>query len=87
MPRTKMTRHQLKEQDEITSYLEKGTEFVVARKKEVTTGLIAVAVVAIIVFGLLYYRSSRNAAAEAQLSQAINTVQLTPAISLCITQP
>jgi len=73
VPRTKMTRHQLKEQDEITSYLEKGTEFVIARKKEVTTGLIAVAVVAIIVFGLLYYRSSRNAAAETQLSQVINT--------------
>lgn len=73
MPRTKMTRHQLKEQDEITSYLEKGTEFVVARKREVTMGLAAVAVVALVVFGGLYYRSSRNASAETQLSQVINT--------------
>jgi len=68
-----MTRHQLKEQDEITTYLEKGTDFVLAKKREVTIGIAAFAAVLIIVFGALYYRSSRNAAAEAQLSQAINT--------------
>jgi tetratricopeptide (TPR) repeat protein len=73
VPRSKMTRHQLKEQDEITTYLEKGTDFVVAHKREVTIGIAAVAALLIIVFGALYYRSSRNAAAEAQLSQAINT--------------
>src|SRR5262245_28645755 len=67
-----MTRHQLKEQDEITTSLQTFTELVVARKKEVTIGLIAVSVLAVAVFGWRYYSSSRNAAAQAQLSQAIS---------------
>lgn len=73
MPRTKMTRHELKEQDEITTYLQKFTEFVVRYQKEATTGVVAIAALAIIIFGWTYYRSSRNARAEAQLSQAIDT--------------
>ena len=73
MPRTKMTRHELKEQDEITTSLQKFTEFVVLRKKEVTTGLTILAVLAIVIFGWSYYRATRNANAQAQLSQAINT--------------
>jgi tetratricopeptide (TPR) repeat protein len=73
VPRTKMTRHELKEQDEITTYLQKFTEFVVLYKKEFTTGLSIVAALAVIVFGWTYYRSSRNAKAQAQLSQAIDT--------------
>jgi tetratricopeptide (TPR) repeat protein len=72
VPRTKMTRHQLKEQDEITTSLQKFTEFVVLRKKEVTTAVTIVAVLVIVIFGWRYYRSTRNASAEAQLSQAIN---------------
>jgi tetratricopeptide (TPR) repeat protein len=72
VPRTKMTRHQLKEQDEITTSLQKATEFVVARQKELTIGLVAVAVLALAVFGWVYYSSRRNASAQAQLSQAIN---------------
>jgi tetratricopeptide (TPR) repeat protein len=72
VPRTKMTRHQLKEQDEITTSLQTFTEMIVARKKEVTTGAIVVAVLIIAIFGWSYYRSSRNASAQAQLSQAIN---------------
>src|SRR5262250_882276 len=67
-----MTRHQLKEQDAITTSLQSFTEFVVARKREVTIGLIAVAVLAIGIFGWRYYSARRNAAAQAQLSQAIN---------------
>ena len=73
MPRTKMTRHELKEQDEITTSLQKFTGFVVLRKKEFTAGVTIIAVVAIVIFGWSYYRSTRNARAEAQLSQAIAT--------------
>ena len=73
MPRTKMTRHELKEQDEITTSLQKFTDFVVLRKKEITTGLTIASVLAIAIFGWSYYRSNRNANAQAQLSQAINT--------------
>src|SRR5690242_14502182 len=69
-----MTRHELKEQDEITTSLQKFTEFVVRYKKEVTTSVTIAAVLAIVILGWSYYRSSRNARAEAQLSQAIDTV-------------
>ena len=72
MPRTKMTRHQLKEQDEITTSLHKFTDIAVAQKKEITIGLAAVAVLVIAFFGWSYYTSSRNARAQMQLSQAIN---------------
>src|SRR5437870_10268690 len=68
-----MTRHELKEQDEITTYLQKTTEFVVLRKKEFTAGLTILAALAIVIFGWSYYRSTRNAHAQAQLSQAVNT--------------
>jgi len=67
-----MTRHELKEQDEITTWLQKFTEVVVLRKKELTTAVSIVAALAIIIVGWSYYRSSRNARAEAQLSQAID---------------
>jgi len=73
VPRTKMTRHELKEQDEITTSLQKFSEFVVLRKKEVTTGLTIAAALAIVIFGWGYYRSVRNTNAQIQLSQAINT--------------
>jgi TolA-binding protein len=67
-----MTRHQLKEQDEITTSIQSFTEIVVARKKEVTIGVAALAVVLIVIFGWRYYSSTRTANAETQLSQAIN---------------
>jgi tetratricopeptide (TPR) repeat protein len=66
-----MTRHQLKEQDEITTSLQTFTEALVARKRELTMALGAVAVLAIAVFGWTYYSARRNAAAQTQLSQAI----------------
>jgi tetratricopeptide (TPR) repeat protein len=72
VPRTKMTRHELKEQDEITTSLQHFTEYVVARKQQFTAGVAIVAALAIIVFGWRYYSSTRNANAEAQLAQAIN---------------
>jgi tetratricopeptide (TPR) repeat protein len=68
-----MTRHQLKEQDEITTSLQTFTDMVIARKREVTMGLAAVAVLIIAIFGWSYYSARRNANAQAQLSQAIAT--------------
>jgi TolA-binding protein len=73
VPRTKMTRHQLKEQDEITTSLQTFTELLVEKKKEVTIGVSVVAALVIIIFGWSYYSSSRNARAQAELSQAIAT--------------
>lgn len=72
MARTKMTRHQLKEQDEITTSLQKFTEVLYARQKEVISGAAIVGVLAIAIFGYTYYRSSQNATAQDQLSVAIN---------------
>jgi TolA-binding protein len=71
--RTKMTRHQLKEQDEITTSLQTFTELLVARKKEIIIGLAAVAGIIIVIFGWSYFSARRNAAAQTQLSQAIAT--------------
>jgi tetratricopeptide (TPR) repeat protein len=68
-----MTRHQLKEQDEITTSLQTFTELLVAKKREVTIGVSVVAALVIIFFGWNYYSSVRNAKAQAELSQAIST--------------
>jgi tetratricopeptide (TPR) repeat protein len=68
-----MTRHQLKEQDEITNFFEKYTELIIAKRKEVGIGVAVIAALAIIVFGWTAYSSSRNAKAQAELSEAINT--------------
>lgn len=73
MPRTKLTRHQLKEQDEITTSLQTFTELLVAKKKEATMALGVVAALVLIFFGWSYYSSSRNTRAQIELSQAINT--------------
>src|SRR5262245_52326969 len=67
-----MTRHQLKEQDEITTSLQTFTELLIARKKEATIGIVAIAVLVLAFFAWSYYSSRRNAAAQVQLSQAIN---------------
>src|SRR5262249_49632365 len=72
VPRTKMTRHQLKEQDEITTSIQTLTDFVIARKNELTIGLSVLAVLAIAFFGWRFYSSHRNASAQTELSQAIN---------------
>jgi len=73
VPRTKMTRHELKEQDEITTSLQNFSEFVVLRKKEFTAGVTIAAALVIIIFGWSYYRSTRNTNASLELSRAINT--------------
>ena len=73
MARTKMTRHQLKEQDEITNFFEKYTELIIAKRKEVGIGVAVVAAIAIVFFAWSAYSSSRNAKAQAELSQVIDT--------------
>jgi tetratricopeptide (TPR) repeat protein len=73
VPRTKMTRHQLKEQDEITTTLQTVTELLVAKKKEATMALGVVAALVVIFIGWSYYSSSRNTRSQIELSQAINT--------------
>jgi predicted negative regulator of RcsB-dependent stress response len=71
VPRTKLTRHQLKERDEITTSLQSFTELVVARKKELAIALAIVVVLVVAFFGWSFYSSRRNASAQLQLSQAI----------------
>jgi predicted negative regulator of RcsB-dependent stress response len=71
VPGARLSRHELKTQDEITSYLQSFTELLETRKKEV---LIAVAVLIVLVaafVGWRAYSSKRNAAASVQLASAI----------------
>jgi TolA-binding protein len=70
--RTKMTRHQLKEQDEITTQLQSFTDLIVARKKELTIAVAGLAVLVLAVLGWGFYSSRRNANAQTQLSKAIS---------------
>jgi len=64
-----MTRHQLKEQDEITTSLEKFVEFAVARKNELIIAGVALVVIVVALFGWSYYRTNRNNNAQMQLAQ------------------
>ena len=71
MARTKMTRHQLKEQDEITTSLQRVTDFAFNRRRELIIGGATLLVVVLAVIGWSLYSSSRNTKAQIQLSQAI----------------
>lgn len=71
MARTRMTRHQLKEKDEITTSLQKFTEFVYARKNEVIIGASVLVLVVLGIFGWNLFSTRRNANAQGELSQAI----------------
>jgi predicted negative regulator of RcsB-dependent stress response len=73
--RTKMTRHELKEQDEITTSLGKFVEFAYARQRELIIGGCAVAVLIIAIFGWSYYRTSRNNKAQMQLAQVFRAYE------------
>jgi predicted negative regulator of RcsB-dependent stress response len=73
--RARLTRSELKAQDEITTTLERWTESAVARKGEVITGAIIVVLLAAAFFGWRYYSSSRNAAAHKELSNVIFAFQ------------
>jgi len=69
--RTKMTRHELKTQDEITTTLQRFTDTVYARQKEIIAGVIIVVVIAGALIGWNIYSTSRDANAQSQLSAAI----------------
>ena len=73
MPRTKMTRHELKEQDEITNSLQKFTEIAYSRRRELIIAASSVALIILMVVGWRVYSGNRNANAESELSSAINT--------------
>ena len=66
-----MTRHQLKEQDEITTSLQRFTEFLYNRQKEIIAGACVLVVLAGAYFGWTYYASARDASAQMQLSTVI----------------
>jgi len=67
-----MTRHELKETDEITSSLHKFTELAYERKKEIIAAGAALLIIIVAVAGWRLYSANRNAAAQTQLSHAIN---------------
>src|SRR5262245_22968565 len=67
-----MTRHELKEQDEITTSLQRFTEVAYSRKKEIITGLSVLLVLILAVVGWRLYAANRNANAQSQLGHAIN---------------
>jgi tetratricopeptide (TPR) repeat protein len=67
-----LSRHELKSQDEITSTLQRFTEMIYDRKKEILTVVGVVAIVGLAVLGWVLYSANRNANAQAQLSTAIN---------------
>jgi len=71
VPRSKMTRHQLKEQDEITTSIQTVTEALIAKKRELTIGLVVILVLVLGIVGWRYFSARRNSAAQAQLAQAI----------------
>ena len=71
MPGARLSRHELKTQDEITSSLQSFTELLGAKKKEVLIALAALIVVAVGFIGWRAYAGRRDAAASAQLASAI----------------
>ena len=80
MPRARMTRHELKAQDEITTKLQNFTETAYAWKNQL---LVVVAVALVLIsafFGWRLYAASRNTAAQQQLAAAI-AVFVDPAIT------
>ena len=71
MARTKMTRHELKEQDEITTWLQRLTGVVIVWKNEIIIGASALLLIVLGIVGWNIYSSRRNASAQSQLAQAI----------------
>lgn len=67
MARARMTRSELKAQDEITSTLERLTESAIARKKEVFAVVAAIVVLGAILYGWRIHVAGQNASAQQQL--------------------
>jgi len=72
---TRLSRHELKTQDEITSSLRSFTEILESRKKEILIALAAVVVIAGAFVGWRAYAGKRNAAASVQLAAAISAFE------------
>jgi predicted negative regulator of RcsB-dependent stress response len=71
VPGARLTRHELKTQDEITSSLQSFSEFIETKKKEVLIAAVAIVVVVLAVVGWRTYSGKRDAAASIQLASAI----------------
>jgi len=69
--RARMSRSELRAQDEITTTLERLTETAMARKNEVLIGVAIVLVLVAAFFGWRSYSSSRTAAAQEDLAKVI----------------
>jgi predicted negative regulator of RcsB-dependent stress response len=69
--RARMSRSELKAQDEITTTLQNLGELAVERKQQLLVGGGIFLAVALAVFGWSYYSSSRNAAAQLELGATI----------------
>src|SRR5262245_42026251 len=76
-----MTRSELKARDEITTTLERLTETPMVRKKQVLIGVLVVVAVAGLLLSWRYYASSREAAAQTDLSAVISAFQ-NPAVKV-----
>src|SRR5262245_24323204 len=70
--RARMTRHELKSQDEITSTIQRITELAYARTKQIVVGLSVVGAIVFAIVGWSLYSANRNANAQSQLSAAIS---------------
>ena len=75
MAGTRLSRHELKSQDEITTSLRSFTEILEARKKEILIAIAAVVFVAGALMGWKAYSGRRNAAASVQLAAAISAFE------------
>ena len=75
MAGSRLSRHELKTQDEITSSLKTFTELLESRKKEVLIAAAVVIVVAAAFMGWRTYTGNRNAAASVQLASAITAFE------------
>ena len=72
MARTRLSRHELKETDEITSFFQTYTEAAVARKKEIGIAVAAVLGLAVILVGWRWYSANQNTQAQSLLASAIS---------------
>lgn len=75
MPRARMSRSELKAQDEITTTLERLTGAAMARKNEVMVGAGVLLLLAGLFFGWRYYSSNRSAAGQKELASVISAFQ------------
>jgi predicted negative regulator of RcsB-dependent stress response len=71
----RLSRHELKTQDEITTSLRSFTEILESRKKEVLIAVAAVVFIAAAIVGWRAYSGKRNAAASVQLAAAITAFE------------